>query len=47
MQRPSEKPANYSNGRQTTSLLINTEVSNLVIKGTMKVDKFCLYGEKS
>lgn len=40
--RPLEKPRTYSDGRQTTSLLMFIEVSKLVIKGTGEVIK-CLF----
>lgn len=47
IQLPFEKPRNYHNGHQTTSLLINTEVSKLVIKGRGEVVKCGVYSEKS
>lgn len=36
-----------TNGGQVTSLLVNTEVSKLVIKGTREIIKCCFYEENS
>lgn len=42
-----EKSRSYCNCRQTTSSLINTEVSKLIINDTGKAVKRCLYGGNS
>lgn len=43
MQLPLERPENYSSGRQTTPLMIYTEVSKLAIEGTGEVVRCRLY----
>lgn len=46
MHLPLEKNRNFSNGHQTTSVLIYTEVSKLVTKGTGDILRHCLYVER-
>lgn len=47
MQIPVEKPGNYYDKCQTTSLLIHAEVSKLLIEGRGEIVRCHLYGQTS